>query len=159
MKTMLTIAAISGAIAFAGHVLAQENAPADPAEDPILRMNTAANTYAIESASRLLEPGDVLRLLVVVQQKALAANCDGFEVDHERYRTVMNSIMGELQELTEPEQNNLPVDVVMHALGIATGGQLAVAAYDQDAYCARGEVVKAELAEDSEGRLTVLVME
>ena len=96
MKTMLTIAAISGAIAFAGHVLAQENAPADPAEDPILRMNTAANTYAIESASRLLEPGDVLRLLVVVQQKALAANCDGFEVDHERYRTVMNSIMGEL---------------------------------------------------------------
>ena len=61
--------------------------------------------------------------------------------------------------MTEPEQNNLPVDVAMHALGIATGGQLAVAAYDQDAYCARGQVVKAELAEDSEGRLTVLVME
>jgi hypothetical protein len=130
MRNLLAITAVAGAIACAGNAIARENAP-----------------------------GDVLRLLFVAQQQALAATCEGFEIDRERFRTVMNSILGSLQALTEPEQNNLPVDVVMHALGVAVGGQIAVAAFDQDAYCARGEVVKAEMAEDSEGRIAILVME
>jgi hypothetical protein len=58
--------------------------------------------------------------------------------------------------LDDPAANNLPVDIALMAYSLSLGGQAAVAAYDIEAYCARGAELRAELSEDTEGRLMVL---
>ena len=50
-----------------------------------------------------------------------------------------------------------PVTVALNAFSVSLGGQFAVATYDPGAYCAHGEEIRAELAEDTEGLLNVLM--
>lgn len=157
MKMATRLGALACAASLATAAAAQDGTPVDPADvDVVTRMNAAVNTVALERMGDLVEPGDMLRLLVVAQQQALTESCEGYEMDWERYSAVMADIMADLFAMTEEGQNNLPVDVVLMAYSMSLGGQLAVAAYDPEAYCARGEVIRAELAEDTEGRLTVL---
>jgi hypothetical protein len=119
------------------------------------RMNKAASTHATENMLRLLSPGEVLRVLIVARQSATASSCDGYEVDEEKFRTVMNDIVAKLAELTEEGQNNLPIDSVMAGYYTVLGGQLAIAAYDLDAYCAAAAEVREALKDDADGRLSI----
>lgn len=144
-------------MAIAASAAAQDNVPADPTQsDAVIRMNMAVNTLAGERIKDLLQPGDILRLLVVAPQEALALTCAGYQLDREKLTAVMNDIVSDHKDAVEPNQNNLAVDHVTRAYAMALGGQTAVAAYDRDAFCARGEDVRKELAKDSEGRMTVL---
>ncbi|HSO83703.1 hypothetical protein [Thiocapsa sp.] len=157
MKNKRGIGALIGAMAIAASAAAQDTVPADPTQsDAVMRMHMAVNTLVGERIKDLLQPGDVLRLLVVARQEGFALNCDGYQLDREKLTAVMNDIVSDHKDSVEPNQNNLAVDLVMRAYGIALGGQTALAAYDRDAFCARGEDVRKELAQDSEGRMTVL---
>ena len=124
--------------------------------DATKRMTEAVNKEAVERVDGLLQPGDILRLLVVARQRGLALNCEGFAVDEARFGLVMNDIVSDVAALTEPSQNNLPLDIVLGSYTMALGGQIAVAAYDPEAYCAEGEEVRAMMAGDNESRMSIL---
>ncbi|TCM78376.1 hypothetical protein [Rhodovulum steppense] len=157
MKTAFRISALACAMALAAPAFAEENTPVDPAQiDPVTRMNNAVFELAIERVEKLLKPGDILRLMLVAQQKGLAINCAGYEVDDKRFGAVMQDIVKDITALTEQGQENLAFDIVIGSYQMALGGQMAVAAYDPAAYCAHGEELRTELAEDTEGRVWVL---
>lgn len=135
MTLFSRIGLIAGALALSAPALAQDNTPVAIGDvDVVTRMNASVNELVADRIRDMLAPGDLLRLLVVSQQAALAANCDGYDLDPQRFGTVMNDIVSDLQAQTDASANNLPVDVVMHAYGISLGGQTAVAAYDIDAF-------------------------
>lgn len=157
MKTASRLSALACAIAVAAPALAEERVPVDPARvDPAARMNQAVFDLAFERIEKLLAPEDILRLLLVAQQKGLAINCDGYEVDNDRFKAVMQDILKDITGLVEAGQDNLAYDIVVGSYQIALGGQMAVAAYDRKAYCAHGEELRTELADDTEGRVLVL---
>ncbi len=137
MKTSSIVRSLTcAATLVAAHAsLAGEPGSPDMGE-PQKRMLAASDGHAINNAIRLLEPGQVLRLVIVARQYATAESCDGFEVDGEKFRKVMNDIVAPLASKTQEGQNNLPVDAVMSAYSTSLGGHLAVAAYDKGAYCA-----------------------
>jgi len=136
-------------IGAAGPAVAQE---ADSVAD---RMSMAVSTTVERNLTDLLEPRMILRVLLVAQQRVIADLCDGYELDPERFSAVMNNTLGELTGLVEEGQNNLVVDIVMVNLGIAMGGQRAVAAYDEAAYCANAQALRDELAGDTEGVISI----
>lgn len=67
----------------------------------------------------------------------------------------MTDILSGVQSLTEEGQNNLVVDIILGAYPMNLGGLTAMAAYDRDRFCARGAEIRAELAEDTEGKVAV----
>ena len=70
----------------------------------------------------------------------------------------MAAILGNLYALAEdPGQNSPPVDIALSSYSMAVGGEMAIAAHDRDACCAKGEELRTEPAEDSESRVAVLV--
>jgi len=70
----------------------------------------------------------------------------------------MAAILGNLYALAEnPGQNSPPVDIALSSYSMAVGGEVAIAAHDRGACCAKGEELRTELAEDSESRVAVLV--
>ena len=71
----------------------------------------------------------------------------------------MAAILGNLYALAEnPGQNSPPVDIALSSYSMAVGGgEVAIAAHDRGACCAKGEELRAELAEDTESRVAVLV--
>jgi hypothetical protein len=67
----------------------------------------------------------------------------------------MEDILSEIAEVNEPDQKNLPLDMVLGSYAMVMGGQIAVAAYDRETYCARGEDLRVGLAGDTEGKVSV----
>lgn len=146
MKTSSIVPSLTCAAALSAALPALAAEPASPdMGEPQKRMLAASDGHAIKNALNLLEPGAVLRLVLVARQYATAQSCDGFEVDGEKFRKVMNDIVAPLAGKTQEGQNNLPVDVVMSAYSTSLGGHLAVAAYDKDAYCAAAAGLRATL--------------
>jgi len=115
----------------------------------------AVNEVAIERIEQLMEPGDLVRLFFVAQQRGLAMHCEGYEVDEERFNLVMEDILSDLTQLTEPDQKNMPLDMVLGSYAMVMGGQIAAAVYDLQTCCARGEDLRVGLAGDTEGKLSV----
>jgi hypothetical protein len=148
------------AFAIAGPLLAQTGTPVDPATiGPYDRMQKAVFARAFENLASfegLLPPQDQLRLNFVAQQRVVADTCAGFEMDDEKFRSVMEDILSQLRELTEEGQENLPVDIVMGNYMFTVGGLTAMAAYDPARFCERGAVLREELAEDTDGKVNVL---
>lgn len=140
-----------GAPSFAqsGDPIAKSDVP------PGKRIAMEVFTYAFEIMGDLIEPNMKLRMLFVAKQKAAAMTCDGFEVDDARMTTVMNTALAKLAALTEEGQNNLPLDVAMHAYGVMLGGELAQAAYDRAAYCAFAQELREEFKDDTEGLVSI----
>lgn len=143
------------AMTMPGLVNGTEPTAASVAEDAAARMTKAVDKHVFESILRLLPPPESLRLVLVARQYAAALNCDGYEVDQQKFSSVMNDIVATLTPLTEPGQNNLPVDAVMAGYHASLGGQLAVAAYDKDAYCTNAAQIRTALAGDTEGRVSI----
>jgi hypothetical protein len=162
MKTIRMIAVAAGVLLSALPLHAEETGtPVDPASiDAYARMEKAVNAKSIERVisgdKALLSPGDTLRLVFVAQQRALAENCDGYAVDEDRFNAVMTDILSGVQGPTEEGQTDLAVDIILGAYAMNLGGLTAMAAYDRDRFCARGAEIRAELAEDTEGKIAVL---
>lgn len=151
-------------LAMAGAALAEEGDSVDRASlSPQDRMSMDVGSYVFSTylsgliqdefeAARLL-----LRLMMLAKQNALAATCEGFELDSARYTAVLNDIMAPFQGLVDEGNNNLVVDRVMFGYGALFGGQLALASNDPDGFCAYGTELRKEFAEqDSEGNFLVL---
>ena len=143
-------------LAMAALVLGNPAWAAEPTTDDVVkRMNKAVDGYVFESALRLLSPQDSLRLVMVARQAAAARSCEGYAIDGEKFGKVMNDIVAALAALTKEGENNLPVDVVNAAYSVSFGGQLAIAAYDTNAYCTEMAKLRESLKDDAEGRVSV----
>jgi len=143
---------------------AQTKAPVDrDSMSPEARMNMAVAAHVfdyIEGYEGLFEPGDVFLLGMVAKMKAIALTCDGFDLDTVRYNAIMADILGPLTELsenTEVEEAtiNLPFTIAMSAYTMFIGGNLAVSAYDPDGFCAVGDELRTQLAEDDASHLLI----
>lgn len=143
---------------------AQTGAPVDrDSLSPEARMNMAVAAHVfeyIEGYEGLFEPGDVFRLGMVAKMKAVALTCDGFDLDTDKYNALMADILGPLTELpenTEVEEPtiNLPFTIAMSAYTMFIGGNLAVSAYDPAGFCAFGDELRTQLAEDDASHLLI----
>lgn len=122
------------------------------------RMADAVHRYVIDSVLRVASPGESLRVLMIAQQYAIADACDGYEIDHEKLRTALSDVTSRLQALTEEGQKNLPVDIVLNGYSAAVGGHLAIAAYDQAAYCARAATLRELFKKEPDNRASIWKM-
>src|SRR6056297_1987690 len=161
VSTVRKFGPLACAITFAVPALAQDGTPVDPSDiDAVTRMSNAVADAVVENVQsfEIWDDGDTTRLLLVARQKGLSMNCEGFEVDEERFRTTMTDVLGNLYALAgNPGQNSPPVDIALSSYSMAVGGEVAIAAHDRGACCAKGEELRTELAEDSESRVAVLV--
>ena len=126
-----------GAVALAIAALAALPGPAvaKPDKDDIARALAALAIIGIAAAKKKNDP-------------------DGW--DEDRFNAVMTDSLSGVQSLTEEGQNNLVVDIILGVYAMNLGGLTAMAAYDRDGFCARGAEIRAELAEDTEGKVAVL---
>lgn len=147
--------ALAGATALAASGTAVATTPMGPAAEPATRMTKAVDSHVFESVLRLLSPPDSMRLVMVARQHAIALNCDGYEIDWDKRRTVLNDVVAALTKLTKEGENNLPVDVVMAGYNMSLGGQMAVAAYDKKAYCDNAATLRDGLEGDTEGKVSI----
>jgi hypothetical protein len=121
------------------------------------RMNMAVTAHVFDyfaGYEGLLETQDVFVLSLVAKMKAVALVCEGFDLDPMRYTAVLGEIIGPLFLMSrgaDPDHPsaNLLVTIAMSGYSISVGGNLAVAAYNPDGFCAAGEEMRAQLAEDN----------
>lgn len=158
MKSALTFAVVVAGLAFGSEVSAQSGDPVAKADVPASeRMAFEVGTHAFERMGDLIAPNKKLMLLLVAKQRASATVCEGFDVDEALFTAVMSDALSEVLGLVGEGQNNLPLDTVMLNYGIMVGGELALAAYDPDAYCAAAAELRKEFQEEEDGdKLNVL---
>ena len=149
----LPVLFLAAALASAG--VAQAVSPDDLTEAQ-KRMTEASNKYALDSATRVLEPGDALRMALIARQYAAGHSCEGIEVDAEKFRAVMQDIVAKLDGLVEEGQNNAAVDAVMSAYSVSLGGYLAAAAYDNETFCATAAAMRTTFSVEGGERVLVL---
>lgn len=149
------------AAAIATGALAQETTPVDPATLELgQRMSMSYANLSDEYFEGMLAPEQMLRLFVVTKQQVVATACDGFALDEEALNGALNEIIGAQPRNDDDTFNYLIFGRVMHGYGIIKGGEMALATYDPDAYCAYGTDIIAELSgEDPEGLLVLSVSE
>lgn len=143
---------------------AQTDAPVDRAStSPEARMNMAVTAHVFDyfvEYEGLLEADDVFLLSLVAKMKALSMTCEGFDLDRVRYTGVMADIIGPLYMMSAegeqpPPSGNALVTIAMSGYSMSVGGNLAVAAYNPDGFCAAGEVLRTQLAEDNATHLLI----
>ena len=158
MKPTTRILSALAVLALSGVATAQENTPVPRDEiDPSKRMAMHVVSYAFRHTEGIFPPEKMLLLAMIAKQRVAAESCDGIEMDNAKYTTVINAAMAEVMAATAEGDNNLVLDRIMYAYGLLVGGEMAVAAYDPDAYCSFGEKLRRELQEDdTEGRVFVL---
>jgi hypothetical protein len=136
---------------------AQTGAPVARADQsPVARMNMAYTTAGFEYLQQyegLLPPETILALAMVAKMKAIARSCDGFDIDEARYGAVMNDLLSPLVPAagdggTAQPGIGLPFAIGMTGYAMFLGGNIAVAAYDPEGFCAQGPILRAQLAED-----------
>ena len=159
IKTSLVSVLLGTAIA-AG-ATAQETTSVDPATlDLGPRMAMSYANLSNEYFEDLLAPEQMLRLFIVAKQQVVATACDGFALDEERLNGAVNEIIGTQPKNDDGTFNFLIMGRVMHGYGIIKGGEMALATYDPEAYCAYGMEVTAELSgSEQEGLLVLRVSE
>lgn len=160
MTSLRPLACAIPLLCLAGAAVAQSGDPVARGDlSPIDRMNMAVGTHVFETLTSMdmIEPGDILRLAIVAEQKAIALTCDGYEVDEGRFSAVMAEAIGSLIDTESSEGGAITLPFMIAYSGYATllGGNLAVAAYDPDAMCALGAVLREELSEDGGDALRI----
>jgi hypothetical protein len=143
---------------------AQNAEPVERASlSPEARMNMAITAHVFDYFARhegLMEAQDVFLLSLIAKMKAVSQVCEGFDLDHERYTSLMREIIGPLflmsrgAEPGHPSSNPL-VTIAMSGYSMLVGGNLAVAAYNPDGFCAAGEELRTQLAEDNAAHLLI----
>jgi hypothetical protein len=149
LAVLLALSAPSAALAQDQTPVARNDVPPDR------RMAMQVHSQAFRMVEKLLEPHMTLRLALVAKQKAAAVTCEGFAVDDARFGEVMAKALEKLSSLTAAGENNLPFDTALYAYFTMFGGELAIAALDTDAYCTAAEALRTELADDTEGLVSV----
>jgi hypothetical protein len=119
---------------------------------PEQRMMMHVNAVVFDRLSTLMEPQDILKLVLVANQAAVAATCEGYEIDSEAYSRVMGTILAPLRALVPEGQENLPLDIAMHGYAMAFGGWMARAGYDAASFCADAAKMTAEFEESDSAR-------
>jgi len=143
---------------------AQTGAPVDLASaSPEARMNMAVTAHVFDyfvEFEGLLEVDDVFQLSLISKMKALSMTCEGFDIDRERYTAAIGGVMGPLYRMShagaQPHpSDNILVTIAMSGYSMLVGGNLAVAAYNPDGFCAAGEELRAQMIEDKATHLLI----
>ena len=142
-KLALVLAGISGLSTAA---IAQD---ADNEVDAVTHMGLTTGMALDAAMEKTFDQGQINMLKSVAHQQAVAMTCAGFTVDEAKFRTEMNRIYynseGDQVDLT-PEQLHDHEKMASMGFGMALGSQLAIAAYDHDAFCAHA--AEERMAED-----------
>ena len=141
MKT-IRIAAFAAAAALAvtiGGTWAQSDSEKSVGDLPVIaEMDIHVTEMAEKLMGKYLDESHMSVLKTVAYQHAIARNCDGFDLDENRYREEMGYALEPLNALPEEQQNDANI-IAMMGYGAILGGQYAIAAYDYGAYCAHAE--------------------
>jgi len=143
---------------------AQTGTPVDLASaSPEARMNMAVTAHVFDyfvEFEGLLEVADVFSLSLIAKMKALSMTCEGFDLDRVRYTAAIGDVIGPLYRISadgeQPMHSGNPlVTIAMSGYSMLVGGNLAVAAYNPDGFCAAGEELRAHLIEDNATHLLI----
>lgn len=114
---------------------------------PLVHMDLTA-TDALRSALKDFDAGQVNMLKSVAHQQAVVLTCTGFTIDKARFESEMNLIYddakGKPKVLTAAQRAALDKQASF-GFGMALGSQIAIAAYDEKAFCASAERERATL--------------
>lgn len=79
-------------------------------------------------------PEQVGILINVAHQKVVTESCDGFEIDNEKFASAVTTLVDSKKGEADFDANRLR-EQLLTGMGMATGAELAISAYDQQAYC------------------------
>lgn len=131
---------------------AQDNTPVDPATlDLGQRIAMSYSDLATGFFEDLLEPEQVLRLLILTKQRVVGTVCEGYALAEAKLNEANNALF-----LTQPMTDGgsfSPVIFgrIIHGYGVFLGGEMALATYDPNAYCASGAEIIEELSDEGDG--------
>jgi hypothetical protein len=122
-------------------VLAQSTAATEKAAmdaATLVHMGLNANNALRGAMEKTFDKGQINMLRSVAHQQAVAAVCPGFAVDAKRFESEMNRIYYDAKSkqkvLSRNKLNELEKKAAF-GLGLSLGAQLAIAAYDEKAFC------------------------
>lgn len=159
LRRSLILAACGLAVAGAASAQDGDMANYSPKEQMALAVMTHVSENNLTGLldDEFAEAQMLLRLSLIAKQFALAETCEGFELEGDLYTSVLNDVMSPFAGLVEEGQNNLVVDRAMFGYATLLGGELTLAAFDPDAFCAFGTELRAEFTEsDTDGKVLVL---
>jgi hypothetical protein len=144
MKPLILLAAAVAVPAVAAEPTKLPRADAPP----LVHMDLTA-TDALKSALKdSFDPGQINMLKSVAHQQAVTIVCTGFTVDKARFENEMNLIYddakGKPKVLTADAKAVLERKAAL-GFGMALGSQVAIAAYDEKAFCESAERERATL--------------
>lgn len=102
-------------------------------------MGLSANKALRAAMDKTFDKGQINMLRSVAHQQAVAAVCPGFAIDAKRFESEMNRIYYDANSKQKVVSRNKLNDLEKTAsfgLGLSLGAQLAIAAYDEKAFCA-----------------------
>ena len=119
------------------------------ADAPALVHMDLAATEALKNAMKpTFDSGQLNMLKSVAHQQVVVITCDGFNIDKARFETEMNLVYDDAKgkpKLLTPAQRVALDKKAMFGFGMAMGAQIALAAYDEKAFCASAERERATL--------------
>lgn len=131
---------------------AQDTTPVDPATlDLGQRIAMSYSDLATGFFEDLLEPEQALRLLILTKQRVVGTVCEGYTLDETKVNDVQAAILTTQPLSDDGNLNPLILGRIMHGYGIFLGGEMALATYDPDAYCAYGADIIEELSGEEGG--------
>jgi hypothetical protein len=137
-------AALCGLSALQAAAQAQEG-PAQPVSATV-HMDLATAARLNLALAGTFDEGQIAMLSALGHQQAVAATCATFQVDPDAFDREMHLIYhakdGKSKTLTAQERASLENKALI-GFGMAYGAQLAIAAYDETAFCAAAEMEKA----------------
>jgi hypothetical protein len=145
------VAGIAAAAGACAQPPAQSGSPENGRRDAMIEAYTRP---AIELMTPAMTPGAVLGIINLAKQEAAATMCEGFELDAARRDAAMSGLLDGLSSSAASGEGQSPRALAQTGHDIALGGELAVAAYDEAAYCANAAVLRDELAGSRLGVLT-----
>ena len=114
----------------------------------LVHMDLTATAAMRKAMEKSFDPGQINMLKSVAHQQAVAVTCAGFTVDKARFESEMDLIYddakGKPRALTPAAKATLDRQAAL-GFGMALGAQLAIAAYDEKAFCAVAEQERATL--------------
>jgi len=136
VRTTAVAALLTLVAACSGDSAPGEGTPTQPAGSNEVDVKTQMQLSTAEALQGAMEdtftPDQVGILVNLAHQKVVAESCDGFEVDNGKFAAALAPIVTAKKSDTD---GKLIHDQLLTGLGMATGAEFAIAAYDQQAYC------------------------
>jgi hypothetical protein len=104
----------------------------------LAHMGLSANNALRGAMEKTFDKGQINMLRSVAHQQAVASVCPGFTIDPKRFEAEMNRVYYDAKSkqkvLSRNKLNELEKKAAF-GLGLSLGAQLAIAAYDEKAFC------------------------